>query len=134
MDTERGDTLFVPERRRSRRLQRRDPRLRCSRRRSAGEANETRREEGWILRHNRFVGSDEDGGSRRTSQRAERAIRQRAQRVEQSSTPDRGDEARPAGQIGMIAYADEATVPDEDLWSGLPLQISVLNAEKAGRS
>jgi hypothetical protein len=87
-----------------------------------------------ILRHNRFVGSDEDGGSRRTSQRAERAIRQRAQRVEQSSTPDRGDEARPAGQIGMIAYADEATVLDEDLWSGLPLQISVLNAEQAGRS
>jgi hypothetical protein len=28
-----------------------------------------------ILRDNRFVGSNEDGGSRRTSQRAERAIR-----------------------------------------------------------
>jgi hypothetical protein len=34
----------------------------------------------------------------------------------------------------MIAYADEATVLDRDLRSGLPLQISVLNAEQAGRS
>jgi hypothetical protein len=30
-----------------------------------------------ILRHGRFVGFDEDGGFRRKSQRAERAIRQR---------------------------------------------------------
>ena len=27
------------------------------------------------LRHDRFVGSDEDGGSKRTSQRAKRGIR-----------------------------------------------------------
>jgi hypothetical protein len=73
--------------------------------------------------------SDDEVGGYKSAIRAERA-----QRVEQSSTPDRGDETRSAGQIGMIAYADEATVLDEDLWSGLPLQISVLNAEQAGRS
>jgi hypothetical protein len=39
-----------------------------------------------ILRHNRFVGSDEDGGSQRTSQRAERAIRRSERgRAEQSN-------------------------------------------------
>ena len=41
----------------------------CRRRRR----NALRRE--LIRRHNRFVGSEEDGGSRRTSQRAERATR-----------------------------------------------------------
>ena len=82
-----------------------------------------------------IVSLDPTKTAARGEHRSERSepIRQRAP-VEQSSTPDRGDEARPAGQIGMIAYADEATVPDEDLWSGLPLQISVLNAEQAGRS
>ena len=42
-EEERRDMLFVPERRRSRRVQR-DPHPRCSRRRSAGGANETRRD------------------------------------------------------------------------------------------
>ena len=40
----------------------RDPRLRCSRRRSAGGADETRQRNELILRHDRFVGSDEEGG------------------------------------------------------------------------
>ena len=34
----------------------------------------------------------------------------------------------------MIAYADEATVPDEDFWSRLPLQISVLDAQQTRRA
>jgi hypothetical protein len=41
MYKEGGDMLFVPERRRSRRAPRRDPRSRCPRRRSAGGADET---------------------------------------------------------------------------------------------
>jgi hypothetical protein len=39
------------------------PRPRCSRRRSAGGADETPHEERSDFRHSRFVGSDEDGGS-----------------------------------------------------------------------
>jgi len=35
---------------------------RCSRRRSAGEADETCQEQSRFSRNNRFVGSDEDGG------------------------------------------------------------------------
>jgi hypothetical protein len=54
--------LFVLERRRSRRAPRRDPRPRCSRRRSAEGADETIGTE-LIRRHSGFVGSDEDGGS-----------------------------------------------------------------------
>jgi hypothetical protein len=40
------------------------------------------------VRHYRFVGSDEDGGSQRTSQRAERAIRQ-------SELGERGNQTQP---------------------------------------
>ena len=35
---------------------------RCSRRRSAGEADETCQEQSRFSRNNRFLGSDEDGG------------------------------------------------------------------------
>jgi hypothetical protein len=67
--------LFVPERRRSRRLQ---SAIRARDVRAADLQEEptkpTDRE--LTCQHRRFVGSDEDGGSRRTSQRAERAIRQ----------------------------------------------------------
>ena len=78
-DEEGGDTLFVPEGRQSRRVARRDPRPRCSRRRSpknranavstspsgelrAGGADE-RAEKELVHPTHRFVGSDEDGGS-----------------------------------------------------------------------
>ena len=61
-EEEGGDTLFVPEGRQSRRAARRDPRPRCSRRRSAGGADE-RAEKELVHPTHRFVGSDEDGGS-----------------------------------------------------------------------
>jgi cytochrome c oxidase assembly factor CtaG len=77
--------LLVGERRRSRRLQARSapamfapPICRGSRRNAS--------KEDLIPRHIRFVGSDEDGGYQRTSQRAKRAIRHsERERAEQSN-------------------------------------------------
>lgn len=54
-------------------------------------------------------------------------------RAEQSNT-DGGDKARAASQVGMIAYAGEATVLNDDLLCRLTLHISVLNAQQACRS
>ena len=53
--------LFVGERQRSK-WQPSAIRARCSRRRSAGEADETCQEQSRFSRNNRFVGFDEDGG------------------------------------------------------------------------
>jgi hypothetical protein len=75
--------LFVPERRRSLRVSRRDPRPRCSRRRSAGGADEMPPRTGLIFLHVGFVGSDEDGGypaniaASGASQKTQRAWRAR---------------------------------------------------------
>jgi len=55
--------LLVPERRRSRRPPTRDPRPRRSRRRSAGEADETASVVELAERQDRFVGFDEEGDS-----------------------------------------------------------------------
>ncbi len=54
--------LFVGERRRSKWQPSARSAPRCSRRRSAGEADETCQEQSRFSRNNRFVGSDEDGG------------------------------------------------------------------------
>jgi hypothetical protein len=70
--------LFVPDRRRSKRLQSADPRSRCSRRRSAGGADETRRGQscsrGWSFRRfrrrRRLPGEHRASGASHWTQRA----------------------------------------------------------------
>ena len=57
-----GDTAFVPERRRSRRIPRRDPRPDVPAADLQEEATKPVETE-LIFRHSRFVGFDEDGGS-----------------------------------------------------------------------
>jgi hypothetical protein len=79
--------FIVCERRRSRRARGRDPRPRCSRRRSAGGADETHREQTWLSVA--VVSSDatKTAAFQRTSQRAQRAIRHsERKRAEQSNT------------------------------------------------
>jgi hypothetical protein len=67
--------------------------------------------------------------SKRNPRRVERAIN-----AEQSSTPDGCDKSRSPVEVEMIAYAGERAVLDKDLLSGLPLYISVLDAEQPSRS
>jgi hypothetical protein len=85
MRTEEGDTLFVLERRRSRRL---IGAIRARDVRAADLQEEPTSRTELILRHDCFVGSDEDGGSPRTSQRAERALgySERSERSNQTET------------------------------------------------
>ena len=94
--------LFVPEQRRRRRLQNRDPRPRCLRRRSAGGADETPRTE-LILRQRRFVGFDEDGGfPANIAASGASHVTERAERAEQSNTGSRAAVVRRSEQTRII--------------------------------
>jgi hypothetical protein len=89
MYTEGGDMLFVPSDDEVVGFKARSA-PRCSRRRSAGGADERRRELSWFVATVVSSDSTKTAAPRRTSQRAERATRQseRSERSNHNGAPD----------------------------------------------